>query len=198
MIVLPDGIEGIIFDCDGTLADTMFLHDRAWQMAFDTVGLPCPLEFLDQLMGVPSLRIVEMINQQFSYTLDVQAFTNLKEATAHDLLIEARAIEPVVAVVHEHYGKKAMAVASGGVRKNVIRTLEAIGLEAHFPVILTADDPIRPKPSPDIFEECAKRLGVAAERCIVFEDADSGLRGAREAGMAVFDVRTLQLSPGNH
>jgi HAD superfamily hydrolase (TIGR01509 family) len=82
-----------------------------------------------------------------------------------------------------------MAVASGGVRENVDLELEALQIRDVFQAIVTADDDVRPKPSPDIFLEAARRIGVAPEFCQVFEDGDLGLEAARIAGMLPTDVR---------
>ena len=84
-----------------------------------------------------------------------------------------------------------MAVVSGSNRANVERTLEAIGLRELFPVVLTADDGLPPKPAPDLFLEAARRLGVDPRDCQVFEDADAGLDAARRAGMLATDVRSV-------
>jgi len=91
--------------------------------------------------------------------------------------------------VRRHHGKLPMAVVSGGRRDNVLLTLESLGLRRFFAVILTADDPIPPKPAPDLFLEAARRLEAAPGLCLVFEDGDMGLEAARLAGMRVTDVR---------
>ena len=99
------------------------------------------------------------------------------------------AIEPVAQVARELSGLLPLAVVSGGVAENVNLTLESIGLRSLFEVVLTADDPVKPKPSPDIFLEAARLLGVNPKDCVVFEDAPTGIAGALAAGMKVIDVR---------
>ncbi len=84
-----------------------------------------------------------------------------------------------------------MAIASGGTRENIDLQLDAIGIKDYFSVILTADDGLPPKPAPGIFLESARRMNVAPEFCLVFEDGDFGIEGAKKAGMAVFDVREI-------
>jgi HAD superfamily hydrolase (TIGR01509 family) len=84
-----------------------------------------------------------------------------------------------------------MAVVSGGTRDLVHATLEAIGALELFPVIVTASDPVAPKPSPDVFLEAARRLGVEATKCHVFEDGDPGIVAAQRAGMTFTDVRLV-------
>ena len=84
-----------------------------------------------------------------------------------------------------------MAVVSGSNRANVERALQAAGLRELFSVVLTADEGLPPKPAPDLFLEAARRMGVEPCYCQVFEDADSGLEAARQAGMLATDVRPV-------
>ncbi|MDQ2695942.1 MAG: beta-phosphoglucomutase family hydrolase [Pseudomonadota bacterium] len=191
MIVIPPHVKALIFDLDGTLADTMALHYEAWHEAFAAVGASCPQEFLERLSGVPTHGIVALFNEAFSHALDVVSFTEDKERRAYERLLKTQPIGPVVEVVRQHKGRLPMAIATGGVRRNAELILRAIGLEGEFDTVITADDAVRPKPSPDIFLEAARRLNVEPGQCLVFEDADAGLEAARRAGMAAIDVRPI-------
>jgi HAD superfamily hydrolase (TIGR01509 family) len=84
-----------------------------------------------------------------------------------------------------------MAVASGGQRRMVEKTLSQIGVLDWFPVVVTAEDTRRHKPEPDVFLEAARRLGVEPATCTVYEDTDLGLEAARRAGMRSVDVRRM-------
>ena len=190
-LVVPAGISGLIFDCDGTLADTLPLHYHAWEEGFAALGLACPQPFLVRHNGKPTEQILQLYNAEFGRQLDVAGFTARKEQRVHELLVDARPLEPVVALARHYQGRLPMAVVSGGTRANVERTLAAIGLRTLFAVVLTADDGLPPKPAPDLFLEAAARLGVAATECQVFEDADAGLEAARRAGMLATDVRPV-------
>lgn len=192
-IKIYDNVKALIFDCDGTLADTMGLHFEAWREALDESGISCEKDFFDQYAGYSSEKIVGIINTRFGSSLDVEAICRVKEANFESKLHRITPIEPVVELARASMGKLPMAVVSGGVRKNVDATLETLGLVSAFPVIITASDPIPPKPAPDIFLEAAKRLGVAPEFCQVFEDAEAGIIGAQAAGMFVTDVRQFVL-----
>ncbi|HRD66432.1 MAG TPA: HAD family phosphatase [Candidatus Competibacter sp.] len=189
VLVVPDGIRGLIFDCDGTLADTLPLHYTAWEETFAELGLPCPMEFLIQHNGKPTDLIVTLYNVEFGRAIDVERFTMDKERRTLIRLDQARPIEPVAALVRRYRGRLPMAVVSGSNRINVERTLQAIGLREPFAAVLTADDGLPPKPAPELFLEAARRLGVAPRACQAFEDADSGLEAARRAGMLATDVR---------
>lgn len=187
----PAWIQGLIFDCDGTLVDTLPLHYAAWGATFAERGLSCPVEFLLRHNGKPTDLIVALYNAEFSQALDIKKFTEDKERRTYALLDQARPLEPVAALARRYHGHLPMAVVSGSNRANVERALQAAGLWALFPVALTADDGLPPKPAPDLFLEAARRIQVEPRYCQVFEDADSGLEAARCAGMLATDVRPV-------
>lgn len=188
-IVVPDYIKGLIFDCDGTLVDSMPLHMKAWEYAIREKGGTWDLEFFVSQKGMPEEDIVVLYNTRFSSELDPSGTVETKHRFFRARASEFKPIPHVVDVVMKHQDKLPMAIASGGVRENVELELEAIRIRRFFSVILTADDDIKPKPSPDIFLEAARRLEVAPEFCQVFEDGDLGLEAARIAGMLPTDVR---------
>ena len=189
MISVLPGIEGLIFDCDGTLADTTPIHIKAWCDTFADYGFRCPEAFLHSVKGMPAGRIVERFNRLYGHRIDPVAFARQKNDRAREKLHESQPIEPVAAIVRQNRGKLPMAVASGGTRENVLLTLEAVGFGDFFTAVLTSDDDIPPKPNPELFFEAARRMKVAAASCQVFEDGDAGLEAARRAGMAATDVR---------
>ncbi len=194
MFTITDDIRGLIFDCDGTLADTMPLHNLAWDRAMADLGGRFTVEESQELAGVPTRRIFEILNERHGFAIDPQQGNDLKEAWYATLVDQALPIAEVVAVVERFRGRLPMAVASGGERKVVVSTLTQIGLLEAFDTLVTADDVAHGKPAPDIFLEAARRLGVPAESCVVFEDADAGLEGARRAGMLGIDVRQYPIA----
>jgi beta-phosphoglucomutase family hydrolase len=181
--------RGVIFDCDGTLADTMPLHYRAWVRTLEERQAEMSEQLFYDLGGVPTADIVRILNDRFNYTLGIEETAHRKESLYEELLPEALAVEKVVALVREYEGKYPMAVASGGLRRLVDQTIAALGLAGHFQAICTAEDVERGKPEPDLFLLAARRLGVPPEDCIVFEDSDLGLEAARRAGMQPVDIR---------
>ncbi len=181
---LPErDFDAYIFDCDGTLADTMGLHYDAWKMALDPHGADLPEDLYYSWGGRPTREIVEALNEMQGLFMDPEAMTHHKEGLYHSLLPEVRAIEPVVAFARKMHGKKPLAVASGGGRKAVTATLEGLGLIQLFDAIVTSEDYVNGKPSPDPYLEAAKRLGVAPVGCLVFEDTEIGRQSAHAAGM---------------
>ena len=198
MFTIPDDVRGLIFDCDGTLADTMPLHQVAWERAMaDLGGRLTPEEGLE-LAGVPTRRIFEILNQRHGFAIDPDRGNDVKEAYYATLVDRALPIAEVVAVVAQYRGRLPMAVASGGERRVVMSTLRQIGLLDVFDTLVTADDVEHGKPAPDIFLEAARRLGVPPATCIVFEDGDPGIEGARRAQMRWIDVRryTIEVFKG--
>lgn len=191
LLSVPSCIHGLIFDCDGTLADSMPLHWESWHDEFFARGLTCPQEFLDAHKGAFVAEIVREYNRVFGAELDPEQFASDKEKRSLDKLRKVKPIQPVVDVVREYKDKLPMAVVSGGSRTNVILTIDMIGLKDAFKTVITSDDGFTSKPAPDMFLEAARRLGVPAESCMVYEDGDLGLEAAKHAGMKAVDVRLL-------
>ncbi len=183
-LLLPPGdFSAYIFDCDGTLADTMPTHYEAWCAALGDQAEMFPEALFYELGGVPTSRIVELLNERHGLSLPVGEVVERKEHIFLELSPRIAAIEPVVALVHEFAGRKPMAVASGGHRRIVLTTLRALGIADLFQAIVTAEDYQRGKPAPDPFLEAALRLGVAPAECLVFEDTATGIAAAEAAGM---------------
>lgn len=189
-LILPPGDFGaFIFDCDGTLADSMPLYYRAWRAALEEGG--ASFDFDWQLFmsraGVSAKLTVMALNEQFGTTLDADSVELRHHAEYERLVSGVKPIDAVVAVAREFAGKIPMSVASGGSRPLVERTLELIGVRSLFEHVIVAADVSHGKPAPDMFLLAAERMGIAPARCLVFEDGAPGLLAAERAGMqAVF------------
>jgi beta-phosphoglucomutase family hydrolase len=196
---IPEGdFAGYIFDLDGTLIDTMPLHYRAWDEAMRRAGLSCPLDedFFYSLGGVPTRRVAGLLAQHYGLTIDTERIFRAKEKLFTALQQDARLIEPVAAFARQAAATHPVAVASGGPRDIVRRSLELAGLAPLFPVVVTADDVTNGKPAPDMFLLAARLMNVPAAQCLVFEDAEPGLQAARAAGMACVHVASRKRRPG--
>lgn len=183
---IPAGdFAGYIFDLDGTLVDSMPLHYRAWNEAMKRAGLRGELdeELFYSLGGVPTRRVAELIAEHYGLRIDVDRTFHEKEGLFLGLRAELRLIEPVVEFARGAAASRPVSVASGGPRDVVRETLELTGLAALFPVVVTPEDVVFGKPAPDMFLLAARRMGVPADRCLVFEDAEPGIAAARTAGM---------------
>ena len=187
--LLSRPIRGAIFDCDGTLADTMGLHYQAWVRALADRGAAMSENLFYELGGVQTHRIVAILNERLGRTLDVEETAAAKEALYEALLPQAPPIQPVIDVVYSLHGRYPLAVASGGLRRLVNRTLAELGLTHLFQAVCTAEDVVHGKPAPDLFLLAASRIRIAPADCAVFEDSDLGLEAARRAGMQGIDIR---------
>jgi beta-phosphoglucomutase family hydrolase len=190
---IPAGeFAGYIFDCDGTLVDTMPLHFRAWEQALQRAGLKENLseEFFYSLGGMPTRKVARVFADHYGLKIDVDKVFHEKEALFLDMQAEMKVIEPVVKFARSLHGRAPMSVASGGPKPVVKKTLELMGLDGLFPVVVTPEDVAHGKPAPDMFLLAAKLMGVPPERCLVFEDAGPGFEAAKAAGMKYVVVRS--------
>ncbi len=183
--------RALIFDCDGTLADSMPLHWRAWDAVCKRNGIELPEERFYKLGGVPSQKILAMLKQEQGLAFDPAEISRQKEEAYLPLMAEVKLIEPVAAIAREHVGKLPMAVATGGRTKYIRPLLEGLGISDWFQAIVTSDDVKNHKPAPDTFLKAAALLGVPPEDCRAFEDTDLGMEAIRAAHMDAVDVRTI-------
>jgi len=176
--------EAYIFDCDGTLADTMPLHYRGWQRLVADYGATFSEDLFYSLGGTPTERILEILRDEHGLKIvDVPSVARRKEEYFLEMLHEVKPIDAVVAIAREAHGRLPMAVASGGLRRYVELTLDFIGIRTLFDTVVCFEDCARAKPFPDPFLEAARRLGVAPEGALVFEDSHLGVEAATAAGM---------------
>jgi beta-phosphoglucomutase family hydrolase len=182
-------LHAIIFDCDGTLADTMPSHYEAWIEVLARYELVMSEDRFYELGGWPTRKVAELLAREAGRTVDIDQLAEEKESLFEKYVHLVQPIGPVLSVVETHRGKLPMAVATGAVLPVCRRILHQIGLHESFDTIVSADDVERHKPAPDVFLEAARRLGVAPERCRVYEDTDPGIEAARRAGMEPVDVR---------
>jgi HAD superfamily hydrolase (TIGR01549 family) len=186
--ISPD-IRGLIFDCDGTLVDSMPLHMSAWKAAFKRYNSYYNEDFLYSLKGMKELEIIDLYNKNFKTDLDPFLMVNTKHDFFMDHINEVKPIDLIVNIAKSYYGQLPLAVVSGSVEKIVKSELKVLEILNLFEVILTADDPYKPKPDPDIFLAAASKLNLTPEYCLVFEDGDAGIIAAVKAGMKTVDIR---------
>jgi beta-phosphoglucomutase family hydrolase len=184
--------KGLIFDCDGTLADTMPLHWHAWQMITQRHGLHFPEDRFYSLGGVPSRDILKMLAEEQGRSLDHIAIAHEKENAYLPLMATVEPIHAVVDIARSNHGKIPMAVASGGTQPIIVQVLEQLKIRHLFDAVVTSEMVKKQKPAPDIFLEAARRIKVEPQFCRAYEDTDLGLQAIRSAGMDAVDVRKMR------
>jgi len=194
MFSLPErSYSAFIFDCDGTLADSMPLHHEAWLSALGKHG--ASFIFSWQLFmsraGKTLELTVEELNAQFGERLDPIAVARDQRAEYHARIATIRPIESVVAFAREQAARGyPVSVASGGDAATVATTLRIIGVHELFPVVVTAAEVTHGKPAPDLFLLAAERMAVPPAECLVFEDSALGILAAERAGMGAVLVNS--------
>jgi beta-phosphoglucomutase-like phosphatase (HAD superfamily) len=187
MFSLPErSYSAFIFDCDGTLADSMPLHHEAWLSALGKHG--ASFIFSWQLFmsraGKTLELTVEELNAQFGERLDPIAVARDQRAEYHARIATIQPIASVVAFAREQAARGLpVSVASGGDAPTVAQTLRIIGVHELFPIVVTAAEVTHGKPAPDLFLLAAERMAVPPAECLVFEDSALGILAAERAGM---------------
>jgi beta-phosphoglucomutase family hydrolase len=182
---LPGGsFRAYLFDCDGTIVDSMPLHYRAWKNALSEWNCPFEEELFYSWGGRPVTEIIAALNQSHDLNMPVNVVAKRKENLYYELVHELKAIPEVVEHIEAKHGQIPLAVVSGSRRNSVVHSLTALGLLDKFDVLVCAEDYARGKPAPDCFLTAASHLGVAPQDCLVFEDTDMGIEAATAAGMA--------------
>jgi HAD superfamily hydrolase (TIGR01509 family) len=186
---LPNGIfKAYLFDCDGTIADSMPLHYVAWNRALGEWNC----EFSEALFyawgGMPVVEIIAALNQQRSLHMPVQDVAHRKEELYREMLPQLKAVPEVLEHIEQSHGRIPFAVVSGSSRDSVTASLGALRLLDRFETLVCAGDYERSKPDPQAFLLAADRLGIVPESCLVFEDTEMGIQAATAAGMASVKV----------
>ena len=192
--LLPDSdyarFDALIFDCDGTLLDTMPAHYRVWLETLQPHGLSFAESRFYELGGVSAEGVVQVLAKEQGVEADAAAVSRQKEQHFAEVGTAGVApIRPVIDLARRYRGVRPMAVATGGLRIVCEKLLTEVGIADWFDAVVTADDVKRGKPAPDTYALAAERLDVDPRRCVAFEDAGPGLESARAAGMVAVDVR---------
>lgn len=191
MIYIHPKTQVLIFDCDGTIADNMTIHNQAWQTIAKRYQINVSPDELAHYNGIPTINVLQKLTKNMDLGTDLTAIVDEKEALTHQSIHLASPIMPVVDIIKHYHNRLPMVVISGGTAENVTKTLSTLNIDHLFEWIITADDDHPTKDSPSAFTRIAEKFGVEPNRCQVFEDGKPGLINAIKANMVVTDVRTF-------
>jgi beta-phosphoglucomutase-like phosphatase (HAD superfamily) len=185
----PPGTRALLFDCDGTLVDTMQLHRIVWHQIFGRYGFEISDDWWDEYANVA---VGPFVRAAIPDADDPLVSRLLEEGNERflDALHLLEPVEHVVAIARAHHGRLPLAVVSGGFRGPVVGSLDAVGITHLFDTIVCADDVSESKPAPDLYLRAMELLGIPADACVVYEDSEIGMTSARAAGIrTVIDIR---------
>ena len=188
-LAVPAGrFAAYLFDCDGTIADSMPLHYVAWKKALGEWNCDFDEKLFYAWGGMPTSEIVATLNARHGLQMQIETVCHRKEQLYYDLLPELKPVPEVVAHVHAQFGRIPLAVVSGSNRESVTTSLRSLNLLEKFATLVCAGDYAKSKPDPEPFLVAAERLRVPPQACLVFEDTDMGIQSAAAAGMAYVRV----------
>jgi HAD superfamily hydrolase (TIGR01509 family) len=186
---IPAGtFRAYLFDCDGTIVDSMPLHYIAWKTALAEHGCVYEEKLFYAWGGRPIREIIRLLNEAQGLDMPIEEVAAKKEAIYLSLLPQLRGIPEVIEHIDAQHGRIPLAVVSGSRRDSVTGSLGALGLLDKFETLVCAEDYKHGKPAPDAFLLAAERLGIPASECLVFEDTELGIEAATAAGMASVKV----------
>jgi HAD superfamily hydrolase (TIGR01509 family) len=182
---LPEGsFKAYLFDCDGTIVDSMPLHYIAWKTVLAEWDCAFDEELFYSWGGMPVLEIISTLNERHGLTMPVEVVAKKKEGLYFEILPQLKAVPEVVEHIEDQHGRIPFAVVSGSTRESVTASLTSLQLLDRFETLVCAGDYMNSKPDPEAFLMAAERLGIPAEDCLVFEDTEMGVQAAKSAGMA--------------
>ena len=189
-----DRYEGLIFDMDGTLIDTMPVHAKAWGMVGKQFGYEFDSQIMYNLGGATVRTIAEEMMKSANMPLErLDEVITAKRALSYQLIPSQSTLLPTFDIVKYFYQKKPIALGSGSHRKIIDMLIDKLDIASYFNAIVSADDVKAHKPHPETFLRCAELIKINPTNCIVFEDADLGVKAGLSAGIDVFDIRTQQI-----
>ena len=182
------GVRALLFDCDGTLLDTLGVYKDAWRTPFGRRGFVLTDEWFYERAGLSMDPFILSALPHFD-AVELREVEGEGMASFYEQLHSVERFEHVVDVARAFAGTLPVGVVSAG-RKNVVeRSLAAGQIRELFDFVITLDDVERPKPAPDCYLLAVERVGLSPREVLAYEDSDAGVAAARAAGIEVIDVR---------
>jgi beta-phosphoglucomutase family hydrolase len=188
MIEIPSNAKGLIFDLDGTIANTMQNHFLSWRTAVSPYGIDFTSDLFKSLTGKPREATILKLNELFQTNMDPVVVGKIKGESFKKMVHETQEIKVVADIVRKYHNILPMSIGTGSTRNGAKKTLEVIDFQHFFDIVITADDILNPKPHPETFLKCAQLMRVEPKDCVVFEDGILGIQAAETAGMMVVDI----------
>ena len=195
-LIPSPNIKALIFDLDGTLADTMPLHLESWQEVGQHFNIPITNQMINELAGTPTMEVMKILNERYKWTADPQAVFELKNESYDKLCKKAgktKAISEVLEVARHYKGLLPIAIGTGSTRIDAESAIQDLGIRGWFNVLITADDVVNGKPDPETYLMCAKAINISPESCLVYEDGPMGIMSALNAKMTVINIVSGQI-----
>lgn len=182
--------QGIIFDMDGTLVDSMPAHIKVWQQTCHDFGLPFECDWFYSMGGSPTINTAIALLKKYNIDADPQLLVMSKLRHFDDINHKGDIIPATFSILKQQKAiNKRIAVGTGCYRYHALEILTTLGILPLLDVVVTANDVQRHKPLPDTFLEAARALGIPPVQCVVFEDTELGCQAAHAAGMDCYRVR---------
>jgi len=177
-------IKALIFDLDGTLANTEIQHYEAWEKALMNNGVDqLPLETFMDYVGTSNEKIAGDYIESDNISKNIAELVREKQIIYLDLIPEIELFPGTRKIIDRYHTTCRLAIASSSHKKEIMILLKSQELESYFDVVIGGDMVKHKKPDPEIYLKAQRRLGVSPQECIAFEDSEHGLNSAKNAGL---------------
>jgi beta-phosphoglucomutase family hydrolase len=196
LALIESGVKGLIFDLDGTVADSMPLHIKAWKKMGDYYGATITDDMINHYAGSPTNKVIMSLNHDYGFTMDPVEGSKMKSRLFVEMLDEVAHIDPiseVLDIAKKYQGNIPLAIGTGSSRVNALKTIAYMGCEGMFDVVVSATDVQNHKPHPESFLKAAELMGVDSKDCIVFEDGCMGIKAALDGGMIAIEIPSFEI-----
>ncbi len=185
---IPSHVQALIFDLDGTLIDSKQAHVLAWRKVMESDGKNMSDDDYEALKGRTSHAFAEGLQDMHGLSLPSEEAKTLKDAFYIELLHCVVTYHQTMDLVQSYHQRLPLALGTNEDKEVAHRIIEFLNIKRFFDIVVTSSEVANPKPAPDLFLECARRMHVEPAHCHVFEDSPVGIQAAKAAGMGVTDV----------